>query len=355
MLYEFLAGRPPYEGDNNLAIMNQHVTMSPPLLHYFRNDVPPALEEAIMKAIRRDPDRRWQSTQEFEHALLQPDSVDVAALRAEREHKEANPALSAVDARLESQLGLPLWQVALIITAVLVALAALGVHVQKRNVVAHKAPFPLANRNVQLFLAYSILWEAFNHIYTAASYTHFALHGAEYDELEEERAKIERVLRPPILTDADLATIKVLKNGETVNSAINRMINRSSRELKELYGVAYDQTLTDMNAFLQGVVEVEETRSPEGTWLPQSQAQSWVVKALDSSGRPIDPESDWSAEKYRSVIKWHCYQIRNNLNFVGKTEGSIDDAILIIRAFCLVEPVVALLLQESRRALIFAL
>jgi hypothetical protein len=230
-----------------------------------------------------------------------------------------------------------------------------NLHVQKKNVVAHKAPFPLENRNVQLFLAYSILWEAFNHIYTAASYTHFALHGAERDELEDERAKIDRVLRPPILTDADLATIKVLKNGETVNSAINRMINRSSRELKELYGVAYDQTLTDMNAFLQGVVEVEETRSPEGNWLPQSQAQSWVVKALDSSGRPIDPESEWSAEKYRSVIKWHCYQIRNNLNFVGKTEGSIDDAILIIRAFCLVEPVVALLLQESRRAIIFAL
>jgi serine/threonine-protein kinase len=130
MLYELLAGRPPYEGDNNLAIMNQHVTMSPPPLHYFRKDVPPALEEAIMKAIRRDPDRRWQSMQEFEHALLHLDSVDVAALRAEREHKEANPALSAVDARLESQLGLPLWQVALIVTAVLVALAAVGVIAQ---------------------------------------------------------------------------------------------------------------------------------------------------------------------------------------------------------------------------------
>ncbi len=227
--------------------------------------------------------------------------------------------------------------------------------VQKKNVVAHKSPFPLANRNVQLFLAYSILWEAFDHIYTAASYTHFARHGAERDDLEDERAKIERVLTPPILTDDDLSSIKVLKNGETVNSAINRMINRSSRELKEIYGVAYDQTLTDMDAFLQGVVEVEEMRGPEGSWKPRSETQSWVVQALDHAGNPIDPESDWSAEKYRSVITWHCYQIRCNLNFVGKTEGSIDDAILIIRAFCLVEPVVALLLQERRREAIFAL
>src|SRR5919202_778941 len=95
---------------NNLAIMNQHVTMSPPPLHYFRKDVPPALEEAIMKAIRRDPDRRWQSMQEFEHALLHLDNVDVAALRAERGHKEASPALSAVDARLESPLWVPFLQ-----------------------------------------------------------------------------------------------------------------------------------------------------------------------------------------------------------------------------------------------------
>src|ERR687885_2126590 len=71
-----------------------------------------------------------------------------------------------------------------------------NLHVQKKNLVAHKAPFPLDNRNVQLFLAYSILWEAFNHIYTAASYTHFAFHGPERDELEDERTKIERVLRP---------------------------------------------------------------------------------------------------------------------------------------------------------------
>lgn len=230
-----------------------------------------------------------------------------------------------------------------------------SLHVQKRNVVKHRSPFPLANRNVQLFLAYSILWEAFNHIYTAASYTHFAHNGPERDELEPERAKIERVLRPPILTDADLATITVLKNGETANSAINRMLNRSSRELKELYGVAYDQTITDMDAFLQGVTEVAETQSAEGSWQAQTEEQVWVVRALDVAGQPIDPESDWSADKYRSVISSYCYQIRQNLNFVGKSDSSIDDAILIIRAFCLVEPVVALLLQPERQAAIFAL
>jgi hypothetical protein len=227
--------------------------------------------------------------------------------------------------------------------------------VQTEKLVAHKAPFSLANRNVQLFIAYSILWEAFNHIYTAAAYTAFAQSGPEHAGLEEERTKIMRVLTAPILTEADFAKITHLKNGETANTALNRMVNRNSRELKEIYGIGYDQTLTDMDAFLQGVVELTEVQSSDCSWQLQTQVENWVVKALNSSGQPIDPDSSFSAEKYASVIKWHCFQIRNNLNFVGKSDGSIDDAILIIRAFCLVEPVVAVLLKDDKKGLIFAL
>ena len=227
--------------------------------------------------------------------------------------------------------------------------------VQNQKVGLHKAPFSLANRNVQLFIAYSILWEAFDHIYTAAAYTAFAQTGSERAPLEEERYKISRVLDPPILTEEDFAHIGHLKNGESVNTALNRMVNRNSRELKELYGVGYDQTLTDMDAFLQGVVEVTQVETPDHQWQARSQDEAWVVKALDTTNQPIDPTQPLSAEKYRSVIKWHCWQIRNNLNFVGKSDGSIDDAILIIRAFCLVEPIVALLLKDDKMSAIFAL
>lgn len=51
ILYECVAGRLPYEGDNALAVMNQHVTVSPPPLHCFQEQVSPALEEVILKAI----------------------------------------------------------------------------------------------------------------------------------------------------------------------------------------------------------------------------------------------------------------------------------------------------------------
>ena len=227
--------------------------------------------------------------------------------------------------------------------------------VQPEKLSARKAPFSLGNRNVQLFLAYSILWEAFDHIYTAASYTDFARHGPERAPLEDERTQIARVLSPPLLEDSDLRDITILKNGETANAAIKRMIGRSSRELKEIYGITSEYSLTDMDAFLQGVVEVTETQDGTTSWQPEAEVESWVIRPLDDTGKLIDPDSPFSASKYRSAIKWDCYQIRRNLNFLGKSEGSIDDAILIIRAFCLVAPVVRLLLEESRRAAIFVL
>src|SRR6201999_3039851 len=126
----------------------------------------------------------------------------------------------------------------------------------------------LGNRNVQLFLAYSILWEAFDHIYTAAAYTAFATSGPERAPLEDERSKIARVLTPPLLEDRDLRAIQALKNGEIANTAINRMIGRSSRELREIYGVTSEYSLTDMDAFLQGVIEITETLDEATTWQP---------------------------------------------------------------------------------------
>jgi serine/threonine-protein kinase len=92
ILYEFIAKRLPYDGDNALAVMNQHVTMKAPPLHFFREDVPPALEEIIMKAIRRNPQDRWPSFKEMIAAMENWDSVDVVSLRFEREQERGENA-----------------------------------------------------------------------------------------------------------------------------------------------------------------------------------------------------------------------------------------------------------------------
>jgi serine/threonine-protein kinase len=85
ILYEIVAHKVPYAGDNPLAIMNQHVNVKAPPLHKLRKDTPPVLEETIMKAVRLKPQDRWPSMAAMVAALKDPASVDVESLRAERE------------------------------------------------------------------------------------------------------------------------------------------------------------------------------------------------------------------------------------------------------------------------------
>lgn len=127
MLYEMIAGSLPYDGDNALAIMNQHVTVSPPPLHCHYAGVPHALEEVVLKAIRRNAEHRWPTMQAFRQALLQPESVDATALQTEREAQEIN---SVVNAPPENDLGMHGWQIALIVVATILVMVTLTLSAQ---------------------------------------------------------------------------------------------------------------------------------------------------------------------------------------------------------------------------------
>jgi serine/threonine protein kinase len=60
MLYEMLAGRVPWEGDNALAVMSQHISAPVPALHGFNKEVPAPIEGIVRKCLRRDPDERYE-------------------------------------------------------------------------------------------------------------------------------------------------------------------------------------------------------------------------------------------------------------------------------------------------------
>jgi serine/threonine-protein kinase len=75
ILYEMLSGHPPFEGENVFAVMNQHATQDPPSILLSRPDLSPELATVIMKAIRRDPEKRFKSMQEMERALQNLDEV----------------------------------------------------------------------------------------------------------------------------------------------------------------------------------------------------------------------------------------------------------------------------------------
>ncbi|HLG78577.1 MAG TPA: serine/threonine-protein kinase [Ktedonobacteraceae bacterium] len=69
LLYEMLCGHPPFEGENVFAVMNQHATQDPPSILNCRSDLSPELATVIMKAIRRDPEKRYKTMREMWHAL----------------------------------------------------------------------------------------------------------------------------------------------------------------------------------------------------------------------------------------------------------------------------------------------
>jgi eukaryotic-like serine/threonine-protein kinase len=65
VLYEMLAGRPPFVGDSPVAVASMHVRNAPPLLRDLNPAVPEPLEQVTMRALAKSPDARYQTADEF--------------------------------------------------------------------------------------------------------------------------------------------------------------------------------------------------------------------------------------------------------------------------------------------------
>ena len=65
VLYEMLAGRPPFTGESPMAIAYKQVNDTPPPPSTMNADVPPELDAIVMRALSKNPANRYQSGQEF--------------------------------------------------------------------------------------------------------------------------------------------------------------------------------------------------------------------------------------------------------------------------------------------------
>ena len=65
VLWELLAGGPPYTGESFLAVAMRHVNDPVPSISSVRPDVPPRLETALRRAMAKDPGDRFSSMNEF--------------------------------------------------------------------------------------------------------------------------------------------------------------------------------------------------------------------------------------------------------------------------------------------------
>jgi tetratricopeptide (TPR) repeat protein len=61
IFYEMVTGRPPFVGDDSIAIIGQHINTPPVSPTWHRADLPPALETLILQLLEKDPEKRPES------------------------------------------------------------------------------------------------------------------------------------------------------------------------------------------------------------------------------------------------------------------------------------------------------
>ena len=71
VLYELIAGNPPFTGDSPIATATKHLTDKPEKLSNYRKDIPKALENAILKLLAKRPSDRFKSAEDLRALLLQ--------------------------------------------------------------------------------------------------------------------------------------------------------------------------------------------------------------------------------------------------------------------------------------------
>jgi serine/threonine-protein kinase len=87
VLYEMLAGAPPFSGTGARATMARHAIETPAPIRVRRPTTPPAIERALARALAKSPGERFAGMAEFAEALLAPvpEVIPVAAAGTVRE------------------------------------------------------------------------------------------------------------------------------------------------------------------------------------------------------------------------------------------------------------------------------
>lgn len=68
--YELFTGKPPFVGQNDMNVLSQHVLSEPVPPSRVRPGLPSGYDEVVLKALAKDPLKRWPTPEAFRRALL---------------------------------------------------------------------------------------------------------------------------------------------------------------------------------------------------------------------------------------------------------------------------------------------
>ena len=69
LLFECLAGQPPFHHRNEAVVLQLHLTQAAPDVRTLRSDTPAELAQAIARALAKNPSDRWPSATAMRDAL----------------------------------------------------------------------------------------------------------------------------------------------------------------------------------------------------------------------------------------------------------------------------------------------
>ena len=99
VLYEMLAGQPPFTGPTAQSILHQHLAADPPSLSQFRTDVDADVGSTLQRALQKDPADRYGDASAFGAELLRlghPAATTADIRRLVRQPKIALPLAAVV-------------------------------------------------------------------------------------------------------------------------------------------------------------------------------------------------------------------------------------------------------------------
>ncbi|HEY2397969.1 MAG TPA: protein kinase, partial [Solirubrobacteraceae bacterium] len=79
LLYEMLAGRPPFVADSAAALVHQHVTRSAEPPSRLRHDLSPGLDAIVLRLLAKDPRERYPRAQALTAALISEQAARASA------------------------------------------------------------------------------------------------------------------------------------------------------------------------------------------------------------------------------------------------------------------------------------
>lgn len=68
--YELLTGRPPFLGQTDMNVLSQHVLQEPTPPSALRPSLPPGYDTILLKALAKDPLKRWPTPEAFRRAIV---------------------------------------------------------------------------------------------------------------------------------------------------------------------------------------------------------------------------------------------------------------------------------------------